>query len=128
LYERETGVDYWVDAITNRGLLILRDDFLGICKFSGMSDEAMVETVTALTGLGINVDDLHRVIRRAFLRGYKLERTRGFTDSDYVLPADAHKEYPQIELPYFNTPEFFAELKTKVIARFDEMLIEEGLA
>ena len=26
LQERETDMDYWVDAITNRGLSILRDD------------------------------------------------------------------------------------------------------
>ena len=126
-YERETGIDYWVDAITNRGLAILRDDFLGVCKFSGMSDENMVQAIGALTGLAIDVDDIQRTIRRVFLRGYKLEQMQGFTEADYVLPADTHREYPQIELPHFNTPEFFAELKQKVTARLDEMLAEECL-
>jgi hypothetical protein len=44
------------------------------------------------------------------------------------MPAEAHEEYPQIQLPYFNTPEFFQELKPRVMARFNEMLEEEGLA
>ena len=128
MYERETGLDYWVDAITSRGLSILRDDFLGVCKFSAMSDDKMVEAVAALTGLRLDADTLRRVIRRTFLRGYRLERRQGFTDDDYVMPAEAHLEYPQIQLPYFNTPEFFAELRKRVTARINEMLAEEGLA
>ncbi len=128
LHERETGLDYWVDAITNRGLSILRDDFMGICKFSGMSDERMVEAVGALTGLAIDVPSLKRLIRRTFLRGYRLERQHGCTDDDYVMPAEVHQEYPQIELPYFNTPEFFSELKQRVTARIDELLVAEGLS
>ncbi len=128
LHERETGLDYWVDAITNRGLSILRDDFLGICKFAGMSDDRMVEAVGAMTGLAIDVPTLKRVIRRTFLRGYRLERRHGCTDDDYDMPAEVHREFPQIELPYFNTPEFFAELKQRVTTRIDELLLAEGLA
>ena len=101
LYERETGMDYWVDAITNRGLSILRDDFLGACKFCGLTDETMAEAVSATTGLDIDVPTLQRVVRRSFLRGYRLERRQGFTDDDYVLPVEAHQEYPQIEVALF---------------------------
>lgn len=128
LHERETGLDYWVDAITNRGLSILRDDFIGVCKFSGLSDDRMVEALAAMTGLVIDVSTLKQIIRRTFLRGYRLERRYGCTDDDYVMPAEVHREYPQIELPYFNTPEFFAELKQRVTARIDELLVAEGLA
>jgi len=127
LHERETGIDYWVDAITNRGLSILRDDFLGICKFAGMNDDRMCRAVQALTGLAIDPETMKHAARRVFLRGYRLERRVGMTDDDYVMPADVHKEYPQIELPYFNSPEFFAELRQRVTARIDELLIEEGL-
>ncbi|MCH7989205.1 MAG: aldehyde:ferredoxin oxidoreductase, partial [Planctomycetes bacterium] len=127
LYERETGLDYWVDAITNRGPSILRDDFLGTCKFTGLDDDQMVEAVHVLTGLQLNVSDLRRTITRTFLRGYRLERRQGFTDDDYVMPSSVHSEFSQIELPYFNTPEFFGELKKHVINRLEEMLQEEGL-
>ena len=33
----------------------------------------------------------------------------------------------RIDLPHFNTKEFFAKLKTRVLARFDAMLAEEAL-
>lgn len=127
LIEKETDMDYWVDAITNKGLSILRDDFLGVCKFSGMTDDNMVKAVTAMTGLELTVEELQKTIRRVFLRGYRLERRQGFTDDDYTMPAESHDEYPQIELPHFNSKEFFSELKQKVTSRLDELLVEEGL-
>ena len=58
LYERETGVDYWVDAITRRGLAIMRDDLVGICKFSGMPSKRIAEAIGALTGLEITGKEL----------------------------------------------------------------------
>ncbi|MGZ0169102.1 MAG: aldehyde ferredoxin oxidoreductase C-terminal domain-containing protein [Planctomycetales bacterium] len=127
LIEKDTEMDYWVDAITNRGMSIIRDDFLGVCKFSGMTDENMVKAITALTGLQISVEDIQKTIRRVFLRGYRLELRQGFTDADYTMPDEAHDEYPQIQLPHFNSREFFGELKTKVQSRLGELLVEEGL-
>jgi len=127
LNERETGMDYWVDAITNRGLSILRDDFLGICKFSGMSNERMAEAILAITGLAITPEEIEKTILRTFLRGYQLEQEVGFTEEDYNMPADVHQEYSQVELPYFNTPEFFGELRTQVNERFQSLVKAEGL-
>lgn len=127
LYERETNIDYWVEAITKRGLSILRDDFTGVCKFAGLPDDQMAEAIRVLSGLDVTADTLQQIIRRTFLRGYRLEKLQGFTDDDYVMPAEAHDEYPQIDLPYFNSREFFQELKPRVMARFNEMLEEEGL-
>jgi aldehyde:ferredoxin oxidoreductase len=126
--EKDTAMDYWVDAITNRGLAILRDDFTGACKFTGLTDDKMVEAIRAATGLEVSIDDIQKTIRRVFLRGYRLEQRQGFTDDDYTMPAEIHNEYKEIELPYFNTPEFFGELKQKVQNRIKEMLVEEGLA
>ena len=126
--EKETSMDYWVDAITNpqRGLSILRDDFTGVCKFCGIKNDTMVKAIGALTGLAITEQELETVIKRVFLRGYALELKQGFTDDDYEMPDEVHDEYPQIELPYFNTREFFGELKTRVQKRIHEMLVEEG--
>ena len=73
-------------------------------------------------------DDLKRIIRRSYLRGYALERAQGFGEADYDMPADVHKKIEPMQLPYFNTPEFFAELKGKVLRRFDEMLVEEKIS
>lgn len=128
LVEKDTGLDYWVDAVAHRGPLILRDDILGGCKFTGLSDDNMVKAITALTGLQITKEELHRTIRRVFLRGYRLELRQGFTDADYAMPDEIHNEYPQIRLPHFNTREFFGQLRDRVQTRLRELLVEEGMA
>jgi aldehyde:ferredoxin oxidoreductase len=124
LNERETGIDYWVDTITSaeRGLSILRDDLVGICKFSGLANDDVSEAVTMATGVSVSGEDLRDAVLRTFLRGYRLERLQGFTKDDYQLPADVLEKSDAIELPYFNTPEFFAELQEKVLEKFDALL------
>jgi aldehyde:ferredoxin oxidoreductase len=124
LNERETGIDYWVDTITSpeRGLSILRDDLIGICKFSGLSNTSASEAVTSATGVDVSEAELRDAVLRTFLRGYRLERLQGFDKGDYRLPASALEESDAIDLPYFNTPEFFAELQEKVLEKFDALL------
>ncbi len=126
LNERETGMEYWVDAITNpsRGMSILRDDILGTCKFTGLSTELMATAIADLTGLAIDADDIEQLVLRTFLRGYRLEKRQGFEAEDYSLPDVVHDEYPQIELPYFNDREFFKQLRGEVMEKFDSMLEE----
>ncbi len=126
LYERETSVDYWVDAITNRGPKIMRDDLLGVCKFCAIGDEQMVTAIRALTELDIDAATLSATVMRTFLRGYKIERDQGFSDDDYSLPKESHVDHEQIGLPYFNTEEFFGEVQKAVIGRFDAMVAEAG--
>lgn len=127
LLERETGLDYWVDAITNRGYMTLRDDILGVCKFAGMTHKHMCQALSATANIQMDVSDLEDVIRRTFLRGMQLEQKCGFTDDDYDMPEEVHLEYPQIELPHFNTKEFFGQLKQRVNSRIDQMIADEGL-
>ncbi len=119
MYEKETGMDYWVDAITNRGIKTLRDDILGICKFSGMSGKAVCEAISILTGVALQSRDLAGAVSRTFLRGYAAERAQGFGVDDYDMPAESHDEYPKTNVPYFNTRPFFEELRTKVLATLD---------
>ena len=127
LLERETSLDYWVEAITSKGWLTLRDDFLGICKFAGMTNDHMCSAVSAVSNIQMEVPELERIVKRTFLRGIQLEHEVGFTDEDYDMPAEVHDEYPQIDLPHFNTLEFFTQLKQRVNGRIQEMLVEEGL-
>ncbi|MHC4954498.1 MAG: aldehyde ferredoxin oxidoreductase C-terminal domain-containing protein [Planctomycetota bacterium] len=121
LYEKETGLDYWVDAITRRGPMAFRDDLTGLCKFSGLSNKKVAAGIEMVTGLQITADDIKEAVMRTFVRGYKLERAQGFTVDDYNMPAEVHDEYPNIKLPHFNTKEFFAELRDRVLAKLDEM-------
>ena len=120
IQERETGLDYWVDAITNRGPLFILDDITGLCKFAMISPEVEAEAIRALHGLEVTADDLRAVVRRTYLRGYASERRVGFGADDYTLPAAAHDVEPHIQLPYFVTREFFTALKERVMAVFDE--------
>jgi hypothetical protein len=61
-------------------------------------------------------------VLRTFLRGYRLEKLQGFARGDYQLPASALEKSDAIDLPYFNTPEFSAELREKVLEKFDALL------
>jgi aldehyde:ferredoxin oxidoreductase len=128
VFEKETGLDYWVEAITTRGPNAMRDDILGSCKFAALSDAQMAEAVGVLTGLAVTADDLRRVVRRTYLRGYRIERRQGYGPADYSMPADVHRKNDAIRLPYFNTPEFFGQVRERVLATFDRMAAEEGLA
>ena len=120
LMERETGLDYWVDAITNRGPLFMLDDITGLCKFANVKPEIEAEALRVTVGLEVTAQDLREVVHRTYLRGYASERRNGFTPDDYSLPTEAFEESPHIDLPYFVTPDFFAALKEKVLAIFDE--------
>lgn len=122
LYERETSLDYWVEAITERGPRVLRDDLLGSCKFAGLPDERMAEALKEAAGIETTEEELAAAVRRTYLRGYRLEKEQGFVAEDYSMPDEVHGEFKEIDLPRFNTREFFAELRTRVLARLDEQL------
>ncbi len=127
VFEKESGMDYWVEAITKRGPMIMRDDLIGVCKFAAMCDEHMTMALGAISDIKISEEELKRVVMRTFLRGYRLEKKQGFDARDYVMPAEALQPQEHLKLPHFNTPEFFEELKEKVLATFDQMLVEEGI-
>jgi aldehyde:ferredoxin oxidoreductase len=127
MIERETGLDYWVDAITNRGPMIMLDDITGLCKFAAISPDAEAEALHLAAGLAVTGDDLRAVVSRTYLRGYASERRQGFTADDYVLPDEAHQPAEQSTLPQFNTPSFFAQLQERVLGVFDDRARALGL-
>ena len=47
LAERDTVLEYWVKAITERGLFQVRDDMTGVCKFTAMSPDMLVKALQA---------------------------------------------------------------------------------
>ena len=125
--ERETSVDYWVDAITNRGPLYLMDDITGLCKFANATPALEAEALRLTAGLDISEDELTGVVMKTFLRGYGRERRQGFDRTDYRLPDVAHQPMPGSNLAYFNTPQFFEQLQTRVIETLDGQVVEAGL-
>jgi aldehyde:ferredoxin oxidoreductase len=127
LYEGETSLDYWVEAITERGPRMMRDDLLGSCKFAGLPDDRMAEALKEAAGIEATAEEIQAAVKRTYLRGYRLEKEQGFTVEDYVMPEEVHGEFPAIDLPRFNTKEFFGELRARVLARLDRKLAEEGV-
>ena len=61
------------------------------------------------------------MIRRAFLRGLALERKQAYSDEDYTLPAQVFEDpNANLKTENFITPEFFAEMKSRVWAVLDK--------
>ena len=119
--EGNTSLDFWVHAITLRGLYQVKDDLIGLFKFAGVSPEKQVQALQDELGLGISKDELLAAVRRAFVRGLALERKQGYEDSEYTLPAQVFDNpSPTIQTPHFITHEFFAELHAKVWEIFDQ--------
>jgi aldehyde:ferredoxin oxidoreductase len=126
--ERQTDLDYWVNAITDSGPLYLMDDITGLCKFANLSPDVEAEGLRIATGLDITANDLVDVVMNTQLRGYANERRQGFDVNDYRLPAEAHGPMGDSEISVFNTPEFFDELRTMVMERMDRRAAAAGFA
>ena len=118
--EGDTSMDYWVKAITQKGLLQVRDDLLGTCKFAGMGQKMAIAAVQVEGGIDIPLEDLLAAVRRAYLRGLAIERKQGYQHTEYTLPAEVFDNpNPNVKTPAFLTREFFAELQQKVWEVFE---------
>jgi aldehyde:ferredoxin oxidoreductase len=128
VFEGETGMDYWVDAIVNRGIYYTRDDLLGICKFAGTPDRVLIPSFKTLYGVDVTREDLMHATQRTYLRGLLLERKQGTALDDYVLPARVYEQNPHVQLAHFITPAFWQELRQRVLQAFDEQIESYGLS
>jgi len=124
--ERETNVDYWVDATLNRGPLIILDDMTGICKFAFITADCEAEAIRVAAGLDVTGSKLLDVVNRTLLRGYASERRQGFERADYSMPGEAHVPVEHLTLEHFNTPEFFSQLQKRVLSVLDEQARAAG--
>lgn len=126
--EGKVGLDEWVHAVTQQGLLQVGYDMIGLCKFVGLGlgHDFVVRGVKAATGLEIGSDDIVAAVRRAYLRGLALELRQGYQDDEYTLPGQVFSEpNPNIALPRFVTGAFMAELRKRVWEAFKPEM--EGL-
>ncbi len=124
--ERETDLEYWVDATVNRGPKFILDDITGLCKFSMITPDLEAEAIRLVTGLDVGAEQLTAAVDRTFLRGYANERARGFTFDDYTMPDEAHLRIENSSVPQFNTPEFFEELRSRVMETLDQRATAAG--
>ena len=119
--EGDTSMEYWVKAITQKGLYQVRDDLLGTCKFGGLSQKMAVAALQVEGSLDISLEEMMAAVRRAYLRGLAIERKQGYEYSEYTLPEQVFDQpNPNVQTESFVTREFFAELQDKVWAVFNE--------
>jgi aldehyde:ferredoxin oxidoreductase len=128
VFEGKTDIDYWEDAIVNRGIYYTRDDLIGLCKFAGTPDDSILPALRDLYGTTLTQEEMFHATMRTYLRGLLLERRQGTTVDDYVLPERTYTQNPNIKLPHFITPEFWKELRERVFRAFDQKIQEYGLA
>jgi aldehyde:ferredoxin oxidoreductase len=128
VFEGKTDLDYWEDAVVNRGIYYTRDDLIGLCKFAGTPDESIIPAFRDLYGVHLTQEDMFHATMRTYLRGLVLERRQGATIDDYVLPERAFTPNPHVKLPHFITPEFWTELRRRVFKAFDQKIQDYGLA
>ena len=115
-----TDMDYWEQAIVEKGLYMIRDDLTGMCKFANLDNETLLKAIEFLTDIKISEDELKTSVRNTFLRGLWLERKQGFNDSDYTLPADIFDNpNEKIKTERFLTREYQTELKKRIFKRFN---------
>jgi aldehyde:ferredoxin oxidoreductase len=129
VFEGKTDMDYWVEAITKpgKGVYYTRDDLLGLCKFAGTPDKVIIPVFKEMYGLELTQEDLIHATQRSYLRGLLLERKQGATLEDYVLPERVYQKNPNVQLPHFITPEFWRELRQRVLHEFDAQIANYGL-
>jgi aldehyde:ferredoxin oxidoreductase len=127
VFEGKTDIDYWEDAVVNRGIYYTRDDLIGLCKFAGTPDESIVPAFRDLYGVTLTQEEMFHATMRTYLRGLTLERRQGTTIDDYVLPERTYTPNPNVKLPHFITPEFWTELRGRVFKAFDRKIEEYGL-
>jgi len=120
--EGKTDLDYWVDAIVNRGVDYTRDDVIGLYKFAGTPDTVIEPVFQDMFGLTVTREDTQHATQRAYLRGLLLERKQKATLDDYVLPARAFEPNPNVQLPHFLMSEFWDQLRERVLHGFDEQI------
>jgi len=115
-----TSIDYWVEAIVDKGLYMVRDDLTGICKFANLDNKRLVDGIEQLTEITISESEIRETVRNAFIRGLWLERKQGFDNTDYVLPDDVYdRPNSNLKTASFITIEFIEELKQRVSKYFD---------
>jgi aldehyde:ferredoxin oxidoreductase len=127
VFEGKTDIDYWEDAIVNRGIYYTRDDLIGLCKFAGTPDDAILPALRDLYGVSLTQEMMFHATVRTYLRGLLLERHQGATIEDYVLPERTYEHNPNVTLPHFITPEFWRELRARVFTAFDQKIKDYGL-
>ena len=117
--ERDTSLEYWVKAITERGLFQMRDDMTGVCKFTAMSPDMVVKALQYEIGFEISAPELLATIRRMYMRGLWL-RDALRAHLPWVPSEVFDRPNDKLGLGPFITRDFFSKLSEQVWSVFDK--------
>ena len=119
--EGDTSFEYWVKAITERGLFQVQDDMTGLCKFATVTPPNVAQAFKHEIGLEITPEELLATVRRAYIRGLMAGTQTGLSSrSDYTLPSEVFdRPNEKLGIGPFVTREFFSALSERVWAVFD---------
>ncbi len=119
--EGDTSIDYWKRAITERGINQIRDDLIGICKFSMLNVDEVIDVLKKVCGLDITSDELNDAVSRSFARALRLERKQGYRREEYTLPSQVFDNpNPALRREPFITRDFFSRLSDEVWDFFEK--------
>jgi aldehyde:ferredoxin oxidoreductase len=108
-------IEEWLAAIPRAGLATLLQDMSGVCKFAKVKP-ADYAALLAELGIPASVEDLAQAWLEVYRIGRTIDARQGFTQADDVLPERCFTRLPGQGVRQFNTPEFFAEFKTRLYA------------
>ncbi|MDT8420066.1 MAG: aldehyde ferredoxin oxidoreductase C-terminal domain-containing protein [Desulfuromonadales bacterium] len=125
--EGKSDIESWVRGITEEKLQIVGFDMIGLCKFfdiaKGIGTEMVTSCLQSEFGLIVSEEELKAAVKRAFLLGLALELKQGYTKAEFCLPQEVFDNpNHNIQLPCITTPEFIAELETRVWEIFEPQL------
>lgn len=125
---QKTDIDYWENAVMN-GIYYTRDDLIGTCKFAGVPNGNVVDSLNDMYKLSLTEDNVNQAIRKSYLRGRLLEKKVGYTDEEYDIPGRVYERTNEnVKMPSFITREFMDELKKRVERNWDDLTEKEGIA
>jgi len=118
--ETDNSVKEWVGN-TVRGVKALLYDMNGLCKFSKVDFEDVINLYENVYDEKITIDDVKNLGMKVYLIGREIDKQLGFTSEDEILPESCHNPIKESKIPHFNTKEFFQEYKKQIYKEFDRL-------
>jgi aldehyde:ferredoxin oxidoreductase len=73
--EGQSDLEYWIEAITQKGILASGYDMIGLCKFLAIpvNHELIIKAISAATGLEFTATEVEKAVKKSIILGLALE-------------------------------------------------------
>jgi aldehyde:ferredoxin oxidoreductase len=118
--EAKNTVDEWVENIF-RGPQMILYDMNGVCKFAKVSFDEVAQFYNQVyNNSSVNAHDMRKVARSVHMLARRIDTNQRFDESDDVLPEKCFEKFPDTDAKYFNTKEFFEQVKAGVLKEYKD--------